>query len=141
VVSRDSTAVATVATSTTSSHSPSTEPRPSTAAQRATIANMIVETGATGAVFPADERVREWLASQRREQDWTAASADDGASGSRVSVADAGVAGAAGSSCAARAASRRKICRWYASSKPATAAALTAESKSLVLEAVQRVLG
>ena len=47
--------------------------------QRATIANMIVETGATGAVFPADERVREWLASQRREQDWTAASADDGA--------------------------------------------------------------
>jgi aconitate hydratase len=35
--------------------------------QRATICNMIVETGATGAVFPSDERVREWLAAQRRE--------------------------------------------------------------------------
>jgi aconitate hydratase len=48
--------------------------------QRATICNMITETGATGAVFPSDERVREWLAAQRREGDWTALAADDGAS-------------------------------------------------------------
>ncbi|WP_433508261.1 aconitate hydratase [Pseudonocardia halophobica] len=47
--------------------------------QRATICNMITETGATGAVFPGDERVREWLAAQRREQDWTAVTAEDGA--------------------------------------------------------------
>ena len=47
--------------------------------QRATICNMIVETGATGAVFPSDERVREWLAAQRREDGWSKLSADDGA--------------------------------------------------------------
>jgi aconitate hydratase len=47
--------------------------------QRATIANMIVETGATGAVFPADERVREWLAAQHRQYDWTELAADPGA--------------------------------------------------------------
>ncbi|MCE3552028.1 aconitate hydratase [Pseudonocardia sp. RS11V-5] len=47
--------------------------------QRATICNMITETGATGAVFPADERTREWLAAQGRDQDWTALTADHGA--------------------------------------------------------------
>jgi aconitate hydratase len=48
--------------------------------QRATICNMIVEAGATGAVFPSDERVRQWLAAQHREHDWTELSADAGAS-------------------------------------------------------------
>ncbi len=47
--------------------------------ERATICNMIVETGATGAVFPSDERVREWLADQRREEDWNELRADEGA--------------------------------------------------------------
>ncbi len=44
--------------------------------ERATICNMIVETGATGATFPSDERVREWLAAQRREQDYSELHAD-----------------------------------------------------------------
>lgn len=35
--------------------------------ERGSIANMITETGALAAVFPADERVREWLARQGRE--------------------------------------------------------------------------
>jgi aconitate hydratase len=50
-----------------------------TATERGTICNMIVETGATTAVFPGDERVREWLAGQKREHDFTAIAADDGA--------------------------------------------------------------
>src|SRR6266487_3355476 len=37
--------------------------------QRATICNMIVELGATTAVFPSDERTREWLAEQQRPHD------------------------------------------------------------------------
>jgi aconitate hydratase len=47
--------------------------------ERATICNMITETGATGAVFPSDRRVREWLADQHRAQDWSEQRADDGA--------------------------------------------------------------
>ena len=47
--------------------------------ERATICNMIVETGATGAVFPSDERVREWLADQGRDGDWNELHADEGA--------------------------------------------------------------
>lgn len=46
---------------------------------RATICNMIVETGATTALFPSDERTREWLESQGRPGDFRALSADDGA--------------------------------------------------------------
>ena len=49
------------------------------ATERGTICNMIVETGGTTAVFPGDERVREWLAGQGREDDFTAIAADDGA--------------------------------------------------------------
>lgn len=37
---------------------------------RATIANMGAETGATTSIFPADEQVRKFLASQGREQDY-----------------------------------------------------------------------
>lgn len=39
--------------------------------QRATICNMIAELGATTGIFPSDERTREWLCEQRREQQWT----------------------------------------------------------------------
>lgn len=47
--------------------------------ERATIANMIVETGATTAVFPSDEQTRSWLAAQARERDFRALTADPGA--------------------------------------------------------------
>jgi aconitate hydratase len=47
--------------------------------QRATIANMIVETGATSAVFPSDEATRAWLAAQGREEAWRPLAAEDGA--------------------------------------------------------------
>jgi aconitate hydratase len=43
---------------------------------RATICNMAMETGATTAVFPADEQTRTWLAAQGREQDFRPMSAD-----------------------------------------------------------------
>ncbi|GAC1322539.1 MAG: aconitate hydratase [Thermoleophilaceae bacterium] len=38
--------------------------------ERGTIANMIAELGATAAVFPPDERTREWLEEQRRPDDY-----------------------------------------------------------------------
>ena len=47
--------------------------------ERATIANMIAELGATAAVFPPDETTREWLSRQRREEDFVEIAADDGA--------------------------------------------------------------
>jgi predicted aconitate hydratase len=47
--------------------------------ERATIANMVVETGATTAVFPADERTRQWLELQRRGDHFAALEADPGA--------------------------------------------------------------
>src|SRR5436189_4606590 len=40
--------------------------------ERGTIANMIAELGATGAVFPADDETRTWLTQQQREGDFTA---------------------------------------------------------------------
>jgi aconitate hydratase len=48
--------------------------------QRATIANMITETGATTAVWPSDEQTRAWLVAQDREADFAPLSADPGAS-------------------------------------------------------------
>jgi predicted aconitate hydratase len=39
--------------------------------ERGTIANMIAELGATGAVFPSDDETRGWLAEQHREDDFT----------------------------------------------------------------------
>jgi aconitate hydratase len=50
-----------------------------TATERGTIANMIVETGGTTAVFPADEQVRAWLEAQGRTGHFSALAADDGA--------------------------------------------------------------
>jgi aconitate hydratase len=38
--------------------------------ERGTIANMIAELGATGAVFPSDAATREWLVEQEREDDY-----------------------------------------------------------------------
>lgn len=46
---------------------------------RATICNMVMETGATTGVFPTDEETRRWLAAQGRESDFRALAADDGA--------------------------------------------------------------
>ncbi|MEA2308036.1 MAG: aconitate hydratase, partial [Thermoleophilaceae bacterium] len=47
--------------------------------ERGTIANMIAELGATSAVFPPDERTREWLRRQEREDDFVDVGPDDGA--------------------------------------------------------------
>lgn len=47
--------------------------------ERGTICNMITELGATAAVFPSDERVREWLITQGREDDHEPLNADAGA--------------------------------------------------------------
>src|SRR5436189_5387836 len=38
--------------------------------ERGTIANMIAELGATGAVFPADDETRGWLEEQQRREDF-----------------------------------------------------------------------
>jgi aconitate hydratase len=46
---------------------------------RTTICNMIAELGATTGVFPSDERTREWLRMQQREEDFMELSADEGA--------------------------------------------------------------
>jgi aconitate hydratase len=50
------------------------------AMDRHVIANMGAELGATSSVFPSDDSTRRFLASQNREHDWTALSADPGAS-------------------------------------------------------------
>jgi len=47
--------------------------------QRATIANMGTELGATTSVFPSDEVTRGFLRAQQREEHWVALSAEDGA--------------------------------------------------------------
>src|SRR5215203_5148755 len=54
--------------------------------ERGTICNMITELGATAAVFPSDERTREWLEAQRREDDYVALAADPDASYDEVEV-------------------------------------------------------
>jgi len=50
-----------------------------TATDRAAIANMGTELGATSTVFPSDERTREFLESQGRGGDWRPLAADEGA--------------------------------------------------------------
>ena len=60
------------------------------ATDRATIANMIAELGATGAVFPSDERTREWLVYQGREGDFVELTADMGAVYDETEVIDLG---------------------------------------------------
>jgi len=47
--------------------------------ERATIANMGAELGATSSLFPSDDRTREFLRAQQREGVWTAAAADSDA--------------------------------------------------------------
>ncbi|MBQ9105961.1 MAG: aconitate hydratase, partial [Mailhella sp.] len=47
--------------------------------ERATITNMGAELGATGSLFPSDERTREFLRQMGREQDWEPLYADEGA--------------------------------------------------------------
>lgn len=44
--------------------------------ERATITNMGAELGATTSIFPSDEITREFLKAQKREEVWTALSAD-----------------------------------------------------------------
>lgn len=44
--------------------------------ERATIANMGAELGATASLFPSDEMTRAFLAAQGRESDWTPLAAD-----------------------------------------------------------------
>jgi aconitate hydratase len=44
--------------------------------ERGTIANMIAELGATSAVFPPDDRTKDWLRRQRREEDFAELSPD-----------------------------------------------------------------
>ncbi|MBN6754259.1 aconitate hydratase [Kocuria palustris] len=43
---------------------------------RATICNMIIESGATTAVFPSDDETRRWLTAQGREEEYQPLSAD-----------------------------------------------------------------
>jgi len=49
-----------------------------TVPERGTIANMIAELGATAAVFPPDERTRDWLRRQQREEDYAEIGPDPG---------------------------------------------------------------
>ena len=56
--------------------------------ERATICNMLLETGATTGLFPSDERTREWLASQNREDDFLELSADTGSAYDATDVID-----------------------------------------------------
>jgi len=46
------------------------------ATERATIANMSIETGALTAIFPSDEITRRYFISQNREEDWREIQAD-----------------------------------------------------------------
>jgi aconitate hydratase len=52
--------------------------------ERGTIANMGTETGATTSIFPSDEVTRAFLRGQKREDQWVALKADDGARYSEV---------------------------------------------------------
>jgi aconitate hydratase len=47
--------------------------------ERGTIANMIAELGATSAVFPPDDKTREWLEIQDRSDDFSEIGPEDGA--------------------------------------------------------------
>ena len=49
------------------------------ASDRGTICNMVMETGATSGLFPSDDRTRDWLAAQGREDDFGELAADPGA--------------------------------------------------------------
>ncbi|RLF30350.1 MAG: aconitate hydratase, partial [Thermoplasmata archaeon] len=47
-----------------------------TVPERATITNMGTETGATTSIFPSDEKTREWLRAQGREDQWIELTSD-----------------------------------------------------------------
>jgi aconitate hydratase len=57
---------------------------------RATICNMVVETGATTGIFPADEQTRQWLAEHDRASDFRPLSAGPDASYDAVERIDLG---------------------------------------------------
>jgi aconitate hydratase len=59
-----------------------------TVPERATITNMGAELGATTSIFPSDERTREFLAAQGREQDWRPLAADPDAEYDQVITLD-----------------------------------------------------
>jgi aconitate hydratase len=52
--------------------------------ERATLANMGTEVGATSSVFPSDAITRAFLRAQKREKDWTEQRADEGAAYAKV---------------------------------------------------------
>ncbi|GAH84114.1 unnamed protein product, partial [marine sediment metagenome] len=52
--------------------------------ERATIANMGAELGATTSIFPSDERTREFLTAQQRAEAWTPLAADSDAAYDQV---------------------------------------------------------
>jgi len=58
--------------------------------QRATIANMSIELGATTAVFPSDQVTRDFLKAQNRERDWTELLPDPDAEYDKVVEIDLG---------------------------------------------------
>lgn len=58
---------------------------------RATICNMVMETGATTGVFPTDDETRRWLRSQGREADFRPLAAEPGASYDEVEHIDLSV--------------------------------------------------
>ncbi|MDI7276876.1 MAG: aconitate hydratase, partial [Anaerolineae bacterium] len=55
-----------------------------TVAERATIANMGAELGATSSIFPSDEQTLAYLRAQGREADWVPLAADPGAAYDQV---------------------------------------------------------
>lgn len=60
------------------------------ATDRATICNMVMETGATTGIFPTDERTRAWLAEQGRADEFVELAADEGAVYDEVETIDLG---------------------------------------------------
>lgn len=52
--------------------------------ERSTITNMGAEVGVTTSIFPSDERTRDYLRAQEREDVWQALAADEGAEYDRV---------------------------------------------------------
>lgn len=58
--------------------------------ERGSICNMITELGATAAVFPSDERVREWLAEQERAGQYRELIAEAGATYDEHEIVDLG---------------------------------------------------
>ncbi len=52
--------------------------------ERATITNMGAELGATTSIFPSDEKTRQFMSAQGRENDWIPLSADEDCEYSRI---------------------------------------------------------